>query len=153
MNKIEKKEMQIIGLELESKTINLNGKSGIDISKLWGKFEKEQIYSKIPNKINNEIVAVYFDYNGDYTEPFSYLIGCEVTDGTEAPEGMRKITIPKANYRKFLAKGKMPDCIGEVWYKIWDTKLDRAYTYDFEIYGEKSQDWENAEVEVFIGVV
>ena len=115
-------------------------------------FEKEQIYSKIPNKINNDIVAVYFDYDGDYNEPFSYMIGCEVTDGTEAPEGLRKVTISKANYRKFLAKGKMPDCIGEVWYKIWDTKLDRAYTFDFEIYGEKSQNWDNAEVEVFIGV-
>ena len=153
MNKIEKNEMQIIGLELESKTINLNGKSGIDISKLWEQFEKEQIYSKIPNKVNNEIVAVYFDYDGDYNEPFSYLIGCEVTDGTDAPQGLKKITIPKENYRKFIAKGKMPDCIGEAWYKIWDTKLDRAYTFDFEIYGEKSQDWENAEVEVFIGVV
>ncbi len=152
MKEIEKDGMRIIGLELDVKTINLDGQSAIDITKLWGQFEKQQIYSKIPNKVNNEIVAVYFDYEGDYTEPFSYMIGCEVTDGTEAPEGMKKITIPKSKYRKFLAKGKMPDCIGEVWHQIWGTELDRPYTYDFEVYGEKSQDLENAEVEVFIAV-
>ncbi|MER3328479.1 MAG: GyrI-like domain-containing protein [Candidatus Kapaibacterium sp.] len=152
MKEIEKDEMQIIGLELETKTSNMNGKSGIDISKHWEKFEKEQIYSKIPNKVNYEIVAVYFDYDGDYTEPFSYMIGCEVTDGTEAPYGMRKITIPKSKYRKFLARGKMPDCVTAVWKLIWGTDLERAYTCDFEVYGEKSQNWEDAEVEVFIAV-
>lgn len=152
MKEIEKDEMQIIGLELEVKTSNLNGKSGIDISKHWEQFEKDKIFPKIPNRINNEIVAVYFDYDGDYSEPFSYMIGCEVMDGTDAPQGMRKITIPKSKYKKIVARGKIPDCIGEVWQLIWGAKIERSYTCDFEVYGEKSQNWEDAEVEVFIAV-
>ncbi len=152
MQEIEKDEMQIIGLELETKTSNMNSKSGIDISKLWEQFEKDKIYPKIPNKENNDILGVYFNYEGDYTEPFSYMIGCVVMDGTEAPPGMKKITIPKGKYRKFVARGKMPDCVSEVWKLIWGTDLERTYTCDFEVYGEKSQDWEDAEVEVFIGV-
>lgn len=152
MKEIEKDEMQIIGIELETKTSNLNGKSGIDISKLWEQFEKDKIFPKIPNRINNEILGVYFNYDGDYTETFSYMIGCVVMDGTDAPQGMKKITIPKSKYRKFVARGKMPDCIGEVWRLIWGTELDRAYTYDYEVYGEKSQNWEDAEVDVFIAV-
>lgn len=152
MKGINKDELQVIGIELETKTSNLNGKAHIDCAHLWRHFQSENIIGKIPNRVNNEVMAVYFDYEGDYSEPYSFMIGCEVNPGTEAPQGMKKITIPKSTYRKFVAKGKMPDCVADVWHLIWGTKLDRAYTYDFEVYGEKSQNWESAEVEVFIGV-
>lgn len=152
MHGIEKAEMHLIGLELESKTSNLNGKANIDCGKLWHRFETEEILSKIEDRLTEEIIAVYYDYEGDYTEPYSYFIGCEVPYGTEVPHGMSQMTIQKGQYRKFVAKGKMPDCISDLWQLIWATKLERAYKNDFEIYGAKSKNWENAEVEVFVGV-
>jgi predicted transcriptional regulator YdeE len=44
----------------------------------------------------------------------------------------------------------MPDCVANAWKEIWQSKLSRAYEKDFEIYDEKSQDWNNAEVSIFI---
>jgi predicted transcriptional regulator YdeE len=44
----------------------------------------------------------------------------------------------------------MPGCIAKAWKEIWDSKIERAYQYDFEVYGEKSRDWRNAEVEVYL---
>ncbi len=38
------------------------------------------------------------------------------------------------------------------WLKIWNTDLPRVYTIDFELYDERSQDAENATVDVFIAV-
>ena len=34
--------------------------------------------------------------------------------------------------------------------RIASKELDRKYSYDFEVYGEKSQNGENSEVEIFI---
>jgi predicted transcriptional regulator YdeE len=38
------------------------------------------------------------------------------------------------------------------WTKIWNSDLERAFTADFEVYGEKSLNPENAEVDIFIAV-
>ena len=40
------------------------------------------------------------------------------------------------------------------WVNIWDMDktLDRTYTADFEIYGEKAQDMSNAEVDIYVSV-
>ena len=46
----------------------------------------------------------------------------------------------------------MPDCVANAWIDIWADNLDRTYWADFEIYGEKSKDWNSAEVEIYVGV-
>lgn len=46
----------------------------------------------------------------------------------------------------------MPNAVVNVWFDIWkrDKELDRKYSYDFEVYGHKSQNGENSEVEIYI---
>jgi predicted transcriptional regulator YdeE len=150
MDKTQKSEFKLIGLKLESKTTNEGGQSSVDCGKLWQKFETENLAESIPDKLSDEIYAVYFDYEGDYTKPFSYFIGCKVKIDTDVPHGMDHLIIPAGNFTKVIAKGKMPDCVANSWKDIWNSKTDRAYKYDFEIYGERSKDWSNAEVEIFV---
>jgi predicted transcriptional regulator YdeE len=42
----------------------------------------------------------------------------------------------------------------ETWKEIWDKdkELNRKYTADFEVCGEKSQNGENSEVEIYIAI-
>ena len=54
---------------------------------------------------------------------------------------MDTLMIPAQSYTKFIAKGKMPDCISNSWKEIWSLKIERAYKYDFEVYDERSKDW------------
>src|SRR5665213_1682777 len=143
-------EFKLIGLKLDKKTANEAGQSNIDCGSLWQKFETEGFIEQIPNKLSDEIYAVYFDYEGDYTKPFSYFIGCKVKPGTFTPDGMASLMIPEDDYTKLIAKGKMPDCVANSWKEIWSSKIDRAYKYDFEIYDERSKDWGNAEVKIFV---
>ena len=63
---------------------------------------------------------------------------------------MDSLIIPVGIYYKEIAKVKMTDCVANSWKKIWGLLIDRAYQFDFEIYDERSKDWSNAEVEVFI---
>ena len=62
-------------------------------------------------------------------------------------------TFDEANYAKYIAKGNiMQGMVFGVWTKIWNSDLDRTFTADFEVYGEKSQNPENAEVDIFVAV-
>lgn len=150
MEKIKKIEFKLIGLRLSDKTTNNNGQSSIDCGNLWQKFEKENFAERIPDKLSDEIYAVYFDYEGDYTKPFSYFIGCKVKNDTHTPHDMTNLTIPAGSFTKVIAKGKMPDCVANSWKDIWNSKIERAYKYDFEIYDKRSKDWSNAEVDIFV---
>lgn len=143
-------KFKLIGLKLGNKTTNENGQSGIDCGNLWQKFETENFAERIQNKVSSEIYAVYYNYDGDYTKPFSYFIGCKVKNNSEIPHGMDSLVIPAGNYSKVIAKGKMPDCITNSWKKIWSSNIARTYQFDFEIYDERSKDWSNAEVDIFV---
>ncbi|NOU20084.1 MAG: AraC family transcriptional regulator [Bacteroidales bacterium] len=150
MNMINIPKFKLIGLKLGNKTTNENGQSGIDCGNLWQKFETENFAERIQNKVSSEIYAVYYNYDGDYTKPFSYFIGCKVKNNSEIPHGMDSLVIPAGNYSKVIAKGKMPDCITNSWKKIWSSNIARTYQFDFEIYDERSKDWSNAEVDIFV---
>lgn len=150
MEQIEK--FKIIGIE--TKTTNKNGKSAIDLGKLWEKFYAENIPSKIPNKESNEIYSIYTDYESDYDGEYTSLIGLKVNSIDQIPEGLVGREFNGGKYQKFIAKGKMPNAVVEMWKEIWqkDTELKRKYTTDFEVYGQNSQNGDNAEVEIFIAI-
>ena len=152
MNKNNIEEFRLIGLKLDHKTTNEHGQSGIDCGNLWQRFERENYADKIPGKLSNEIYAVYFEYEGDYTKPFSYFIGCKVNKDTKALHNMDGLLLPSGIYAKVTAKGKIPDCITNTWKDIWSSDIKRSYHYDFEVYDERSRDWRSAEIDIFISV-
>jgi len=152
MKETEIKEITLIGLALESKTTNENRQSESDCGRLWQRFENGNYFDKIREKITDEIFAVYYNYEGDYTKPFSYFIGCSVPKDAEIPENMDTIKISVGSYLKFTAAGKMPDCVANKWKEIWNANLPRAYREDFEIYDKRSKDWQNAEVDIYISI-
>ncbi|WPR77149.1 GyrI-like domain-containing protein [Algoriphagus sp. NG3] len=151
MNSLKLPEFTLMGIMLPE-TTNENEQAMKDCGALWQRFEKESIYSQIPDKISDEVYAVYYAYQGDHTQPYSYFIGCKVADTAETPSGLHKIQIPEDTYLKNTASGKMPDCVANAWREIWKSDLDRAYHYDFEVYDQRSQNWEAAEVDIFLSM-
>lgn len=124
----------------------------MDCGNLWQKFEIEKIFELIPNKLRNEIYAAYYDYEKDETKPFSYFIGCKVDEEAETPKRLNELLVPSQNYVKVIAKGIMTGCITEAWKKIWESNLNRKFGFDFEVYDERSKDWNNAELDIFISI-
>lgn len=141
----------IIGISV--RTTNENGQSGQDIPALWNKFISEGIADKIANKLNNDIICVYTDYEKDHTKPYTTILGCPVENLDSIPEGLTGKIIESDNYEKFAPKGNLADgIVYNEWLKIWDSGLNRIFTNDFEVYGVKAQDSENAEVDIYIAV-
>ncbi len=141
---------KIIGIE--TRTTNKGNQSQEDLSKLWNRFYSENIAEKIPNKESLEILSIYTDYKSDYTEDYTTIIGMKVSSLENIPAGLVGREFKNETFEKFIAKGKMPNAVVDTWLEIWkkDKELNRKYTYDFEVYGEKSQNGDNSEVEIYI---
>lgn len=141
---------KIIGIS--TRTTNKDNQAQQDLENLWGQFYLENLLNKIPNQISNEIIAIYTDYKSDFTEEYTTIIGIPVSTLDEIPNGLIGREFQAENFQKFTAKGEMPNAVVTTWVDIWqkDKELDRKYSYDFEVYGEKSQNRENSEVEIFI---
>ncbi len=124
-----------------------------DIPALWNKFLSEKLIEKIPNKLSLEIYCIYTEYEKDHTKPYTTIIGCKVENLDEIPEGMIGKEFKAGKYQRFVAKGDTTKgCVVQEWLKIWNSDLERVYTADFEVYGEKAQNPKNAEVEIFVAI-
>ncbi len=151
MNKVTVKEFKVVGISV--RTTNKNGQSAKDIGALWNRFMAEGVLEKIPNRVDNTIYSIYTEYEGDYTKPYTTLLGCKVTSMETIPEGLVAKTFEGGSYIKFVAKGDLTKgAVYESWSKIWNTDLGRAYTADFEVYGEKAQNPADAEVDIYVGI-
>jgi predicted transcriptional regulator YdeE len=141
----------IIGIAV--RTTNESGQAAKDIPQLWSKFFSENIPEKITNKAGTDIYCMYTDYVKDHTQPYTTILGFKVTDLKKIPEGLVGKTIQTGSYTCFSAKGKISDnIVYNEWLNIWTATVDRAFTADFEIYGQKALDQENAEVDILIAV-
>ena len=111
------------------------------------------ILEKIPNKIDNSIYCIYTEYEKDHTKPYTTILGCKVSSLENIPNGMVGKTFEEAFYAKHTASGNiLQGMVFNEWTKIWNSNLDRTYSADFEVYGEKAQNPENAEVDIFIAI-
>lgn len=143
---------KLIGLALPGQTTNHDGQSSRDCGKLWQQFEVEGIAGRIPGKVDDAIYAVYFAYEGDDWQLFSYFIGCKVALDAPDLSGLQSLNMPSQRYLQKVAHGTMPDCVANTWRDIWTSDLTRAYGYDFERYDERSHDWSNATVDLFLSI-
>ena len=141
---------KVIGISI--RTTNANNQSQQDLGKLWGQFFAENIIEKIPNKISSQILCIYTDYESDYTGEYTTIIGVLVSTLDEIPSELIGREFESDNFQKFVAKGETQSAVVNTWIDIWkrDGELNRKYSYDFEVYGEKFQNGENSEVEIFI---
>lgn len=152
MRVVQKDTFYVVGISV--RTTNENGQAKEDITNLWKRFMALEVPKLIPNAIDPAICAVYTHYESDHTQPYDTIIGCIVSDLNTIPEGMVGITVEKSTYRKFVAQGDLTkDAVIHKWVEIWNMDLNRTYTADFELYGEKANNPTNGEVDIYIAVV
>ena len=146
------KKPDILLLGIECRTSNDSGAAINDIPVLWERFYNEGIISQIPDKTSNEVIALYCDYEGDHTQPYSVVIGCPVSAIDVVPEGLVAKKIPGGTYAAYQAIGEHPKSLIETWGEIWQTDLPRTFTGDYEVYGENFTTDSPQEVDIFIAL-
>ena len=141
---------KIIGISIP--TSNRDNQSQADLTRLWTRFYAENIFEKIPNKVSENVLSIYTDYKSDFTDDYTAIIGVPVSTLEDIPHGLMGREFEAGRFLKFVAKGEMPNAVLNTWLDIWNRnkELNRKYSYDFEVYGPKSQNGENSEVEIYI---
>lgn len=151
MQNISIESFQIIGIAI--RTSNQDNKALGDIGALWQRFLNESLAEQIPNKLGNEVYSLYTEYEGDHNKPYTAMLGCKVSSLENIPEGMVGKSISGGNYVKMSARGNlMEGLIAQQWGKIWEMPIQRAYTSDFEVFGDKAQNPSDAEVDFLVAL-
>ena len=113
----------------------------------------EGVLQQIPNRIDDTVFSIYTNYQSDHTEPYDTILGCKVSSLENIPEGMTGQAFEGGTYEKFVSKGDLTKgVVYGTWAEIWEQKLGRTYTADFEMYGERAQNPTDAEVDVLVAI-
>jgi len=143
---------KIIGLA--KRTSNDPGEGEKDFPAVWGQFMGGKFMDKIPNKVSGNIYAVYTEYEGDHSKPYTFLLGCKVDSLAEIPNGMKGIEIEATEYNKRTVRGNLEEgvLIYNAWVDIWKEDLDRSYKADFEVYDERAMNPKDAIVDIYVSI-
>ena len=151
MKKSITKELIIAGMEI--RTSNDAGQAEKAIPQLWGEFMQANLPSKLSDIACSTMYAVYSDYEGDHTKPYTMMLGYEVTNAANVPESLSVRIVPIAEYETFTAKGDLTqNAVIDAWKEVWQSDINRTYKTDLEVYGEKAANPANGEAELWIGV-
>ncbi|MCD8213335.1 MAG: GyrI-like domain-containing protein [Campylobacter sp.] len=120
-------KFEICGIKTRTKNADETSGSG-KIPALWDKFLKEN-YNDF-----DEIYAVYYGYESDFSGEYSLLIGTK-----SPPRGnYEKKVVGGGKYAVFSADGADSQTTRDLWVQIWkffeSSDIKRAYTMDFERY-------------------
>lgn len=147
----------VIGIS--ARTTNANEMSGKGvIGQAWGRFMQEHLLSKIPDKVDSNVLAVYSDYESDANGAYTFILGAKVSSADDVPPGMVAKKISAARYAVFTSeKGPVAKVVPETWSHIWALPKSapggsRAYQADFELYDERAADPQNSQVDVYVGI-
>lgn len=146
----ELEEKIVAGIKI--KTTNQNGKSIKDIGMTWQKLFEDGTYGKIYDKVNNKTIGLYTEYEGDYTKPYMFIAGAEVSKKSETHQETEIQIIPKGKYAKFIITGDVQNSVGQAWKEIWNMNLNRKYSCDFEEYQNNSEDMQKQEIHIYIAI-
>lgn len=151
MQKTTIEPFNMIGLAI--KTTNEGQQALQYIAELWQRFLGENMLAKIPNKVDDTIYSLYTNYEGNHTQPYTTLLGCRTHHLDEIPDGLVGMAFKGGTYVKTTAKGDLTKgLVGQHWGKIWAMDLERVYTADFEVFGTKAQNPNDAEVDFYVAV-
>jgi predicted transcriptional regulator YdeE len=126
--------IEVLGYSVRTKNADEGDPRTGKIGPLWGRIFKERILERVPGATGARIYAVYGDYESDENGHYTLVVGRESRHGGPVPQGMTRVSIPRASYTVFEARGEMPRALIETWGRVWKAQLRRAFTTDFELH-------------------
>ena len=156
---VELDAFEVMGIEARTNNATESGANGL-IPKLWHRVTQEHALDAVPDRVEQNIYAVYTDYASDANGDYTLVIAAKFkpTADTIFPKGMVIKTVPAGRYAVFTSdRGPVAKVVVETWKQIWSyyqstAHGQRAYGADFEVYDQRAADPGNAQVDVYIGL-
>jgi predicted transcriptional regulator YdeE len=153
----ERKGFYVVGLARRTNNAREAAGQG-EIGKVWLEFTQEHVAEKIDHPLDENLVAVYTDYESDQHGDYTYLLGKKVADLLNLPAGLVGRHVPSGRYAIFVSeKGPLVQVVPKTWERIWSTSVPamggrRAFEADYEIYDERARDPQDGQVAVYVGL-
>ena len=138
------------GFDVAGIQIRTTNKLAIDsnsIGKLWDLFF-ETYLNKITNRIDDNIIALYHNYETDRNGFYTLLIGYRVKpilNKLPQTDNLVHTSVPDQQYVVFESQCEKNKVL-KTWQKIWQCEdektINRKYGYDYEIYFSKDSTME-----------
>ncbi|MHC0038796.1 AraC family transcriptional regulator [Pseudoneobacillus sp. C159] len=154
-----KPAFHIMGYGLKTK--NEDGQNNRDIPEFWQQFLNNKLGCNIPNPIHENVeFGICTDFNPE-TGEFVYLIGKEVNEGTEVPEGMMYKSFPELEYAVFTTPKSNDDSFTSSIQSTWNyiftewfpqSGYEHSGVVEFELYDERCHGSENKEMDIYIPI-
>lgn len=147
---------QVIGVKARTTNEKERGGNG-EIPKLWQRMMQENLADKIPNRYDQNLIAVYTDYASDQNGEYTYVLGARVTSAKDVPPGFVTVNISAGKYAVVQSdKGPPSEIMPRVWRRIWamspaELGGTRAFKSDYEIY-PPGTDVQNMQVTLYLGL-
>jgi predicted transcriptional regulator YdeE len=152
-------EVKLVGITARTSNTREMNPDTAKIGATMQRFFTDGMQAQIMERKNpGTVFAVYTNYESDEHGQYTYFLGEEVNDFENIPQGFEKLTILPQTYVKFTSTpGKMPAVCIDMWQHIWKMNAaglggKRAYIADFEVYDERSQNPEQAVLDIYIGI-
>ena len=110
------------------------------IGALWQRLHAEDLASQLQGRQGRTVYAVYSDYEGDHTRPYTFFLGYPVGEDAPVPEGCVARDVPAGPYARIDAVGEQPGALIEAWMGIWDSDLERTFQLDYEVHDPQTPD-------------
>jgi len=155
---VEQPEFSVIGIQVRTSNAK-EATGGGAIPKQWDRFFREGIADKIPDKVDSTIYAIYTNYASDHNGEYDFIIGMKVSSVSDVPPGMVAQQVPSGRFAVIAsAKGPVAQVVPQAWHRVY--RLDdnkqlggaRAYNADFELYDQRSQNPEDSQVDLYVGL-
>ncbi|WP_334077434.1 AraC family transcriptional regulator [Paenibacillus sanfengchensis] len=151
-------EMRIIGYSIKTNTVD--GENSRDIPAFWQKYMEERLGERVPGKKRPDVeLGLCTAYEEDGS--FHYIIGFEVEETTQLPDGMFEYRVPEAQYAIFTTppanEEEFIESIQQTWNKIFaewfqSSGYEQAYGPDFEWYDQRCWPKEGKRIDIYIPV-
>jgi predicted transcriptional regulator YdeE len=141
----------IVGISIRTS----NAKAFEEIPLLWKTFFEKQMLARIQDKINDDIYAVYTEYDkvpqtadDIYSLGYIFIIGAAVSRADRLPTTLVNTIVPATKRAVFPIQPAKPELVGTEWQKIWQMQdLQRAFAPDYEHYSA------NGEIDILVSVL
>ena len=132
---VSREPLELVGLETRASNADPS-----PIGELWGRF--------LAAGPRTDLVAVYCEYEGDHTQPYTFFLGRRAEPGEDPPDGWVRRRVEGGAFARFLAEGEQPGALIETWQRIWTEPLARTYRADVELHPADDP----TRVEILVGV-
>jgi predicted transcriptional regulator YdeE len=128
----------VVGISIRTS----NAKAFEKIPFHWKAFFEKQVLANIPDKINDDIYAVYTEFDNVpksaediYSLGYTFIIGAAVHQTGRLPSTLVSTIVPATKRVVFPVEPAKPELVVAEWQKIWQMQnLQRAFAPDYEHY-------------------